>query len=113
MDKTIDEIEKEYCVGVVKFFCKQYGSQFKQKSMDPKERTSSIQTLISRQIDSRLCATNIIKNFRVIVTILPEDDRRDLKIDNVFEGKEENTKDMISVSIQFRDFTMVSYEHLI
>lgn len=109
MEKSLNDIEKQYCIDTTKFFINQYGIQFKQKS-DAQERQLSIQSLITNQIENRLYHPGLIRNYRVDVFVFPLGEKRDIQIDNVLENKDKDTKDRITVSLEFRDHSMTAIE---
>jgi hypothetical protein len=112
MEKSLFDIEKQYCIDVTKFFCDQYGIQFKQKE-NADERRTSIQSLITNQIENRLYHTNLIKDYKVDVLVFPLSEKREIRIDNVLEDKDEDTTDRITICLEFRDCSMTAIEFFI
>lgn len=113
MEKNLIDVEKEYCNEVVKFFCKEYVKRYSQKHRSNNDRKEMLQNQLSDQIKNRLHSTNLIRNFRVDAYLFPVSEKRDLKIDNLLENKDENTESKIVVCLEYRDHTMALIEHLI
>lgn len=110
MDKTLNEIEKEYTTEIVKFFCKSYA---RSTEIVTDGRREDITNLLSNQIKSRLSDKGIIKDYKVEVILYPTGERRDVVIDNILEDKDVDVVNKIFVHIQHKDRTFLTFEHLL
>jgi hypothetical protein len=109
IDKDLIGIERQYCIDVVKFFNAEFGKRLLHKEL-PGNRT---QTLIGKQIESRLMVTHLIRSYRVEVNIYPLSDKRDNEITNVLENKSNIMRDNIRVYLETRSLEMLVIEHFI
>ena len=78
--KKIDEIESEYCREIVMFFCSELYEHTLRKE-NPKEEFTR---MLARQIESRLMATNIVRNYSIIYT--DADVRREKRLSGILHG---------------------------
>ncbi len=107
MDKTLFEIEKEYTVEIIKFFKKEYCLHKRGRKKE------DIISLMSGQLEKRLFKTGLINNYRVDVILYPKDERRDVIIDGLLEDKYVDVVSRVTVMIEYRDSSMMCYEHFI
>ena len=78
--KNLREIEAEYCREIVLFFCREIYAMTILKSNAKQE----FERMLSRQIESRLMETHMIRNYRIKYMDLEA--RRDAKLENLLLG---------------------------
>ena len=78
--KNLNEIEAEYCREIVLFFCREIYAMTILKSNAKQE----FERMLSRQIESRLMETHMIRNYRIKYMDLEV--RRDAKLERLLHG---------------------------
>ena len=115
--KSLNDIEKKYCNEIVEFFSREYSSishiNQDRKIFGEEKVSEEMNILISRQIETRLLDTRLIRNFRVEVNIHPKSEKRDVSIDNILENRNDAVVDNVIVLLEYKDLTKVSLEHII
>jgi len=78
--KNLREIEAEYCREIVLFFCREIYEMTFRKSHARHE----FERMLSRQIESRLMETHMIRNYRIKYMDMKA--RRDAKLESLLHG---------------------------
>ena len=78
--KNLSEIEAEYCREIVLFFCREIYEMTFRKSHARHE----FERMLSRQIESRLMETHMIRNYRI--KYMDMEARRDAKLESLLHG---------------------------
>lgn len=111
MDKSIYDIEKQYCSDVIKYYLNDILLNSKRNDIDTFR--SSVKTRLSKVIESRLLQSNLITNYKVDVNIFPLSEKRNHQINNVLTDRYTDTTNRVTVLIQYRNREMVAIETLI
>ena len=98
--KTLAEIELDYVRNVIEFFCREYPLHINFDKWSLKQ--SELKELISKQIESRLVSSDILKDYKIQINVYPKDEKRNCQIDNILDDKSVVLEDNITVFYERR-----------
>ena len=75
--KSLSEIELDYVRNIIEFFCREYPTHIKFDKYSGYKQ-SELREIISKQIQSRLVNSFLIKDYKVQINVYPKDERRNL-----------------------------------
>lgn len=98
MVNRLQEIEKNYAEELIKFFCEEYTSMYK-------DNFTTIRFMIERQIQQRLCDKGLVIEFMVEIENLKLYQTRDIKLSRILETGDEEVISEIIVNFKLNKFT--------
>lgn len=99
--KNLSEIELDYARNIIEFFCIEYLRLIKFNKYS-EYKQSELKELISKQIESRLVSSDILKDYKIQINVYPKNEKRNCQIDNILNDKSVVLEDNITVFYERR-----------
>lgn len=108
--KNLTDVELNYIKDIIEYFC---SLGMKLILQNPIYSIDRVRDLINKGIENRLFNTNIIIDYKIELNFYSKDEKRDYKISNLLEDKNNPSEDNIKILYRYKNGEFYEYEYKI
>jgi len=107
--KNLTDVELNYIKDIIEYLCSLGVKLISVNNYS----LNGVRDLISKEIEKRLFNTDMIIYYKIELNFYSKDEKRDYKISNLLEDKNNTSEDNIKILYRYRNGELYEYEYKI